>query len=184
MKKAIAVFTVLLLVSSAAAQAENLGPGMIDASSPFYGLEVALDNAAVSFGMANASKVALERAVEAQAAVEKNDSRAVQRAVGQFNAMAERRNLTGISQAESVLQGVMENAPAEAQQGLQTAMENIQKARERARGPEAGNGAPGPGMNGSMPDMNNTVPNAEDSTNTTDNPDEPVSSNPGQNATQ
>lgn len=191
MKKAFIAFAAILMVSAAAAQAENIGTGMVDASSPFYGLEVAMDNAAISFGMANASKIALERASEARAAAAQNNSRAVQKAVGQFNRMTETRNITGLSKAQSMLQQAMQNAPAEAQQGLQTALDNVGKAMERRAGPPSGTpGGSAPEMNGSMPGrtsgsgMNGSTGGMNQSapTNTT-SPDSPVSSGP-QNGTQ
>lgn len=144
MKRTILLFTAMgvLLASGAAAQAQlDVGPGMVGADSPLYGLETAMDNAAVSVGLAKAGGVAQERAAEARDAQEKNNTKAMQKAVDQMNAVAKKAKSSdtqGLEKASAVLNEVMAQAPAEAQEGLQTALDNISAAKERAaaQGPD------------------------------------------------
>lgn len=132
------------------------GPGIIGAQSPFYGIEVAIDNAAVNIGLKNAGSVAEERAAEAKKAAENGNYQAAQKAAGNMNKIAEKassKDVEGIQKAESVLQGVINQAPEEAKQGLQTALDNVKQARERAGSPE---GTPGPGSDSEVGPQNET----------------------------
>lgn len=135
-KLAIAMALSITLLPVAAAQEAQVdkGPGMIKADSSLYGLEIAMDNAAVSIGLSKASDVAQERAAEAKDAADKGNYEAAQRAAKSMSGVAKKvkANETGLEKAEAVLQEVMENAPAEAQKGLQTALDNVRMERERA----------------------------------------------------
>jgi vacuolar-type H+-ATPase subunit H len=141
--------TLLILVSisllglplAAAQQSQNLdrGPGMISSNSPIYGLEVTMDNAAVSVGLAKADGVAQERAAEAKKTADKGNYKAAQKAAKNMEKVAKKakgNQTEGLQKAESVLQGVMADAPEEAQEGLQTALDNVRKARENSGKPE------------------------------------------------
>lgn len=121
------------------------GPGLIGAQSVFYGFEVAYDNAAVNIGLKKAGAVAEERAAEARKAAENGNYQAAQKAAQNMNSIAKKArsgDVEGIQKAEAVLQEVVDQAPEEAKQGLQTALDNVKQARERAGAPE---GTPGPG---------------------------------------
>lgn len=144
MKRLITITAIFLfLVGFTAANAHgslDVGPGMIGADHPLYGLETAWDNAAISIGLKKAGEVAQERAAEAQAAMERNNSQAAARAAQEMSnvaAVASSDDTEGLQKAEAVLQEVIANAPQEAQEGLQTALQNVQQARERAQ--QAGN---------------------------------------------
>lgn len=171
MKLKTAAMVVLFTLSTAtvAAQSQELdrGPGAISPSSPLYGLETAMDNAAVDIGLAKASNIAQERAAEARKAAEKGNYRGAQKAANQMSKVAKRaksNETQGLEKAESVLQGVMENAPEAAQQGLQTALQNVQRERERVERGGAAPESPGPGQ----PDGNQTPDDRPDGTNDTD----------------
>lgn len=155
MKYKTAAMVVLFTLSTAtvAAQASDLdvGPGAIGPGSPLYGLETAMDNAAVNFGLAKASKVAQERAAEARNAAEKGNYERAQNAANQMSKVSEKAQTNeseGLQKAERVLQRVRENAPEAAQQGLQNALDNVQRNMERTRGPDAIPESPGPGQTG------------------------------------
>ncbi len=128
----------LVFAAPAAAQQDGQGPGpgLVGAGSPLYGLEVAMDNAAVSIGLARAGGVAQERAAEAQQAAENGDARGVERAARAMDGVAKKARSgdeAGLQRAESVLQEAMADAPQEAQQGLQTALDSVRSAQTRAR---------------------------------------------------
>lgn len=141
------------------------GPGLIGPQSPFYGLEVAYDNAAVNIGLKKAGAVAEERAAEARKAAENGNYQAAQKAAQNMNSIAQKASsddVEGIQKAEAVLQSVIDQAPDEAKQGLQTALDNVRQARERAGAPE---GTPGPGSDNESdigPGSNDDVSNKTD----------------------
>ncbi len=161
---------VLLAAAPAAAQADDLdvGPGMVTPDSAFYGLEVAWDNARMGIGLASPGTVVQERAAEARAMQQRNNTDGMQRAAREMSRVAERaqsRDSEGLRKAQAVLQAVMAQAPADAQEGLQTALDNMQQARERV-------GQPG---GNSTDDPTGTRPNG--SGDFEDTPDTPT--NPG-----
>lgn len=130
--------TIILLSGFAAAQTTDLdrGPGMIAPDSPLYGLETAFDNAAVSIGLKSAGGVAQERAAEARKMAEKGDYNAAEKAIRQMSTVAQQarsEDTEGLEKAESVLQELRADAPEEAQQGLQAALDNVRSVRERAQ---------------------------------------------------
>lgn len=138
-------FLLTITVGLAGAQGANetgnsdriANTGLFTPDSALYGLDTAWDNAGMAVGLKRAGDVAKERAAEAQAMAEKGDYESAQKAMDKMNSVAKRakeEESEDIRQAESVLQGVIDDAPEEAQQGLQTAMENIQKNRPDNRG--------------------------------------------------
>ena len=173
--RAISILFITILVSGLAAGQANAttqehdgpGPGGITPDSALYGLEVAMDNAGMTLGLSSPGTVAQERAAEAQAMQRQNKTRAMQRAANEMSKVAERagsRDTEKLQKASDVLQGVINRAPAEAQDGLQEALSNVQN-RTMAVG-----GTPG----GMMPD--DVGPNGStDRPNGTTSPDGPVS---------
>lgn len=128
-------------------QSIERGPGMIGAVSPIYGLETAWDNAAVSIGIKSAGNVAQERAAEARQAQEKGNTRGIERATRNLQKIANKSKDSdeeGINKAMKTMEEVIANAPNDqARQGMQNALENMQKAqgkrneaRAQNRGPE------------------------------------------------
>lgn len=112
----------------------DASPGAVTPNSAFYGLETAWDNAAVTIGLKKAGTVAQERAAEAQAMQERNNTRAMQKAVNQMNQVAKKatsQDTTGLEHAATVIQEIMKHAPEQAQTGLQTALNNINGERQR-----------------------------------------------------
>lgn len=133
----VAAFAVMLLPFGAA-QSTNSNPGLVSPNSPFYGLEVAVDKAAVGVGLASRGGIARERAAEAARMAEKNNTRGLEKAARQLEnvaANANEKDAEGIDQAIQTLERVRENAPEQAQQGLTNALENVRKAQNRARSP-------------------------------------------------
>lgn len=141
-KFVIGLIALSLLTLSAAAQnntsqqqAIEKGPGMISPGSPFYGLEVAADNAAISVGLAQVSNVAQERAAEAKKATENNNTRGAQRAAQNLENVAKKAKDSdeeGITRAMSSMEEVIANAPnEEARQGMQTALSNMREAQQK-----------------------------------------------------
>lgn len=131
------ILTLLFGVASANNHGDlDVGPGLIGSDSPLYGLEVAWDNAAVDIGLKKAGGVAQERAAEAKAAADKGNHDAAARAANEMSKVAQKArsdDTERLQKAETVLQEVMANAPAEAQEGLQTALDSVRNARERAQ---------------------------------------------------
>lgn len=149
MKYALPAVALLLLAAPAAAQATDLdvGPGPIGPDSIFYGLDVALDNAGMTIGLTRAGTVAQERAAEARQMQERNDTGAMERAVREMNAVAQRASTgdaRGLQKALVVLQEVRQRAPEQARVGLDTAIGSLEQARERV-------GQQGPGANTTIP---------------------------------
>lgn len=144
-KKAVILTAVMLLsitlVSAQSNQTElNRGPGIVGAGSPLYGLEVAMDNAALGLGMANPGGIAKERAAEAAQAAEKSNSKAAAKAGRQLAKVSEKargnESRQEIETAMASFQGTMsrmeqriQNAPNDnARQGMQKALENMRGA--------------------------------------------------------
>lgn len=145
MKRIAAVLLVIafLFVGVGAASTHDdleTGPGMVGPASPIYGVEVAMDNAALSVGVATPGGVAQERAAEAHQAVENNNTQAAERAAKESATVAKRANsqqdADGIQRAMTSLEGTIatmedraENASTEeARQGMLTASENMEGA--------------------------------------------------------
>lgn len=120
----------------------DVGPGMVGPASPVYGMDVAVDNAAIDLGLLNAGGVAQERAAEAKQAADNNDSQAAERAAIEAGNVAQRgqnqQDTEGIDKAMASLQDTIatmesraEDAPnEEARQGMLTASENMKGAVE------------------------------------------------------
>ncbi len=150
----LALLVLGLPLATAQSQSNDIGPGMVAADSPFYGLELAWDNAAVTLGLKNAGDVTQERAAEAKDAVERNRTDAALRAVENAQKMANRskagdeegvqRAMTSLQDTMSKMEERIQNAPnEEAREGMQGALENMRgavnnmeedrKTREEAR---------------------------------------------------
>lgn len=138
-KFVIGLVALSLLTLSAAAESHNSqqqaiekGTGMISPGSPFYGLEVAADDTAVSIGLSKAGNVAQERAAEAKKATENNNTRGAQRAAQNLENIAKKAKESdeeGITRAMSSMEDTIASAPnAEARQGMQTALDNMKEA--------------------------------------------------------
>jgi len=124
----------------------DVDPGLVDASSPVYGLDVAFDNAAVQLGVRDSGDVAFERASEVSVALERNDSEAVNHSLRELNDVAEAAtgNSTGLDKAQRVLTQVRERVSEQARSGIDEALGNVRRAKERMPegvGPE-NNGRP------------------------------------------
>lgn len=141
-KFVIGLIALSLLTLSAAAendtsqeQAMEKGPGMIGPGSFAYGLETAWDNAAVDIGLKRAGNVAQERAAEVRQAMERNNTKGVQRATRSLERTAEKakeRDKEGIERAIQMMNQTMQNAPnEEARQGMQTALNNMREAQQK-----------------------------------------------------
>lgn len=140
----IGVLVVALLFAGVGAASSHgdldVGPGMVGPASPVYGMEVAVDNAAIDIGLANAGGVAQERAAEAKQAVANNNSQAAERAATEAGQVAQRgenqADAEGIEKAMTSLQDTIatmetraEDAPnEEARQGMLAASENMKGA--------------------------------------------------------
>lgn len=128
-------------MGAAQTQTPDASPGFISPSNPatgwLYGVDVAVDDARVDFGVADPGEVAVERAAEVREVVDANDTAARERAVTELNevaAAATNQSTQGLEKAQQVLQAVREQAPSQAQTGL----DNIQEAKDRQpdQGPE------------------------------------------------
>lgn len=182
----IGLIALSLLTLSAAAendtsqeQAMEKGPGMIGPGSFAYGLETAWDNAAVDIGLKRAGNVAQERAAEVRQAMERNNTKGVQRATRSLERIAEKaqeRDKEGIEKAIQMMNQTMQNAPNEqARQGMQTALNNMregqqkrQEAREQSQNTPEGDQQPD--NTGERPEntSDNQLSDQQDFQNTTD----------------
>lgn len=115
-------------------------PGMITPESAFYGLEVAFENVGMNIGLLEPTNIAYERASEMDIAQESNNTEGLDRASGSFNQAMERvqnreqqteREQENLEKAEKVLERVKENAPNEAQTGLQNAIDQVSQQKQR-----------------------------------------------------
>ena len=136
MKYSVLAASLLLLAAPAAASnhTEEANPGLVKAGSPLYGMEVAVDNALVGIGLADAGQVAFERASEVAVAHERGNNEAMNRALANLNNVSKAAtsgDAERLNQSISILQGLNETVPEEAQQGLSTALENVRNASER-----------------------------------------------------
>jgi hypothetical protein len=167
----------LLISTAAAGQASGLetGPGFVTPDSPVYGLEVAIDNAAVSIGLMDAGSVAQERAAEAVTMQETGDHQAAIRAASAAGkavsaAKTGGGNTTGIDTAIDTLQQVKRDAPPEAQDGLNTAIDSLKRARDiiNSTVPPGGgsNGTPVPSTPPTPSPPTNGTPGGSDSIST------------------
>ncbi len=121
---------------------EEVSTGWFTPDSALYGLETAWDNTGMALGVKSPGDVAQKRAAEAQVMAEEGNYGAAQRAAEGLENAASRAgddDIEGIEQATSTLERVIEDAPEEALEGLQTAMENVAEA-----GPEDLEIEPGP----------------------------------------
>lgn len=133
MKRTLLYTGVLLLFTAnvAAASPVEADPGLIEADSPLYPADVFLDDLLKK----PPGEVAHERASEALVAAEANDTAALDRAVTEVDRVAARTNgveaADGLQQAQQLLQEAKERTPDEADSGLDTALENVEKAKNR-----------------------------------------------------
>lgn len=149
----LAIVGLVLLSGVAAADTHgelDVGPGMVGADSPVYGIEVATDKVAMDLGLAQAGGITQERAAEAAAASENNNTDAAVRAAHEAGKAAQRssseQDTEGVDKAMASLNNTMtamqrraDTAPNEqARQGMQTAvdnmagaMDNMEQAQER-----------------------------------------------------
>lgn len=176
----------LPMVSAQSTQIDK-NPGMVGAGSPLYGLEVAMDNAAVDIGMAKAGEVAKERASEASKAAENGKAKAAAKAGKNLARMANKTKgnesedietaMASFQDTMSKMEQRIQNAPNEnARQGMQKALENMQgayqnmqEAKERADSagrPSDSTGRPDDSGQQNRPDSDDT--NSTDDGNTTE----------------
>lgn len=132
-KIATVVFAFFLTVTFVSGQATELDeePGFFSPDSPLYGLDIALDNAAMSVGLKTAGDVAQERAAEARAMQEKANYAAAEKAAREMGNVAQRateKDADGLRKARAVIVDIHANAPEAARGGLKTALENVQQA--------------------------------------------------------
>lgn len=136
MKKTVLIVSLILVAGLTLVSAqddiettEEVSTGLFTPDSAFYGLETAWDNAAMSLGVSSAEKVGQKRAAEAQVMAEEGNYEAVERAVrGLENAAARSSEESeSIQNAVTKIEQVMQDAPEEAQEGLQTALDNVEE---------------------------------------------------------
>jgi hypothetical protein len=141
MKRILPVLVFCLLIGVTvvqAGQASGLdsGPGFITPDSPFYQVEVMVDNVAVSVGVKDAGDVAQERAAEASKMQADGKPGAAQRAAtaasGAVKAAGNGNNRTaaGIDRAIDTLNDVRNNASADTRDGLTAAIDNLKQVRK------------------------------------------------------
>jgi hypothetical protein len=144
-KLTVGIVAVALVCSGTAAATTHgeldVGPGVVGPASPIYGLELAVDNAAMSVGLADAGGIVQERAAEASVAASNGNPDAAARAAGSAAAVAQRADseddVDGVERAMGSLNSTVtmmetraENAPnEEARAGMLTAVENMERAR-------------------------------------------------------
>lgn len=198
MKKLLIAAAIILALTAPAASAQHQNstnvqpsPGIVGPGSMFYGLETAADDFSISLGFTTAQAVANERASEALIAAEQNNTEASVQALNSLNQLSKNHNITdenGTSKAMNILGQVSKNIPEQAQQGIQTAMDNIRgnvpadipagsdntrsdgipaDQGPAMRGPSDGNDTTG---SENMPETNDTVPT--DNTTTGDQKDD------------
>lgn len=180
MKKKAALITAIILLSIPLVTAQSnqvqldKGPGMVGAGSPVYGLEVAMDNAALGLGLADPGELAKERAAEAAQAAEKNKSKAATRAGKQLAKVTEKASgneseqdietaMASFQETINKMDQRVQNAPNEnARQGMQTALENMrgayQNMEEAKQGRNETGGPESPGRQGDQTDEQDPTP--------------------------
>jgi len=138
-KIALPILLIFILGASLSAAQENETPdieaqdvdeldtGWFTPDSALYGLEVAMDNAAMGIGLSNADNVLEKRSNEARAMAEQGNHEAAERAINSSNSAADRASENATEQAQQTLSEVFENAPEAAQEGLQNAMSNVER---------------------------------------------------------
>lgn len=156
----IAVLVATVPVTAQNAEPATASPGAISVGSPFYGLDRAVDSAAVSIGLMSEADIAEERAAEADdAASNGNDEqalnlaaeavRASERAANNTeaspgDASAANSSETGLARAEQALLQVQDKVPDQASGGIDNALEKINANQEKIRSvPSKGEGKPG-----------------------------------------
>ena len=155
MKLQVLALSLILFVGISSAQNTNSSiessPGLVKADSPIYGLDVAWDNALKTAGLVSPGSVAVERASEVSVAEKRNHSEAASMALNQFNSVAAEANnedVEGLRKSEAILRNVSERVPEEARQGIETALKNVEEARNRV--PESLTSGRG---SGALPDI-------------------------------
>ncbi|QLG62008.1 hypothetical protein [Halorarum salinum] len=140
MKRATTLLLISLFfsVASGAAAPEtprDVNPGVIGPDHPLYSIDLAVDDTLQRIGVKPPGEIAHERASEAFVAAEANLTEARDRAltalnrtVGQANGL---RDGTGLENAQALLTELQETAPAEAQDGLQDALDAVSEAKNR-----------------------------------------------------
>jgi hypothetical protein len=130
--------TVLVLsISVSSAQSTdtvNPEPGLVKPGGLLYGLDVAFDNGLQEVGLKSPGEVAFERASEVSVAEERNNSRGVEMALNGFSQAVEQSNnddFEALERSESVLRNVSSRVPEEASQGLSSALESVEEAKNR-----------------------------------------------------
>lgn len=132
-KTALAVSVVLLSGMAMAQTTSEVEPepGVITASSPLYGIDVAYDNLVKEDG-----DIAFERASEYSVAQEKNQTRAMERAEKRLNnivsKVASSNNTEALGKAQAVLEQVRERTPDQANEGLDNAIQKVRNAKNKA----------------------------------------------------
>jgi len=138
MKTRLLAISLILFAGLSAAQTHNAtvspNPGLVKAGGLLHGLDVAVDNAMVAAGFRSVGDVAFERASEMSVAEDRNNSAALEKAAQRFNKAVERadnRDRDRLQQAEQILKNVSSRVPEEAKSGISTALESVEKAKQR-----------------------------------------------------
>ena len=117
------------LPSQASDTARKARAGFFNPTSPFYGFDIAFDNAAVAVGLKSRQQVMEERAQEARAMVAAGNEKAAEKAVRNLrNSAGNSENAT--KQAQETLERVIQKEPEEAKQGLRKALEDVERERQ------------------------------------------------------
>lgn len=169
------ILFVVLMVPSVSAQQNTTvldsNPGMVGPGSMFYGLELAIDRASMNAGIKSPQDVAAERASEALVATEQNNTEGAQQALDNINEISKNTDISenGTSKTMQILEEVKRKTPVQAQQGIQTAIDNANKA---------GGNPPTQGPQENKPETPNMP---ENNANNTDNPGNMTEMNETQN---
>ncbi|WP_313694267.1 hypothetical protein [Halorarum halobium] len=139
MKLRLLTLSLILFTSLSAAQSSNnttidSSPGLVKADSPIYSLDVAFDNMLQTAGMVSAGDVAVERASEVAVAHRRNHSAAASEALDQLQVVAQEannRNREKLQRAGEILNQVKKQVPEQAQKGIKTALQNVERAKNR-----------------------------------------------------
>lgn len=138
MKRSVLLASLILFVGVSAAQPSNstidADPGLVKAGGLVYGFDIAWDNAMQTVGFKSPGEVAYERASEVAVARERNNTRASGKALDRFSEAvsgADNQDKRQLERAEAVLRNVSDRVPEEASQGIQTALENVERAKNR-----------------------------------------------------